>query len=68
MASDSNENEPYMSADEAANYLGIARQTVYNKCSRSELPHYKRDGLLRFKRSELDEWMRGHPKPTEEVA
>lgn len=62
MPNDSNEVEPYITAEEAAEYLGLSRQTIYNKCSLGQLPHYKSpSGLLRFRRSELDEWMRGQP-------
>lgn len=63
----SNEAEPYITAKQAALHLGLSRQTVYNKCSLGELPHYKANGLLRFKRSELDEWMRSQPSPAEKV-
>lgn len=66
MPESSNEIEPYINAEQAAEYLGIKRQSVYNKVAAGELPHYKRDGLLRFKRSELDAWLRGQPAPGEE--
>lgn len=43
--------------EEAMLYTGLCRQTLYRlTCSRS-IPHYKVGGTLRFKRSELDEWM-----------
>jgi predicted DNA-binding transcriptional regulator AlpA len=35
---------------------GLARSTLYNKCSRDEIPHHKK-GKLYFSKKELQEWM-----------
>lgn len=48
----------YMSIDEAAAYLGMAKTSLYNKCCRKQIPHYKpAGGKLYFLRSELDAWI-----------
>lgn len=47
-----------MSIDEAAAYLGVAKTSLYNKCYRRQIPHYKpAGGKLYFLRSELDAWI-----------
>ena len=43
--------------DEAVFYTGFSRNTLYRFTSKKEIPHYKVNGSLRFKRSELAEWM-----------
>ena len=56
--------EGFITASEAAEYLGYSLQTIYNKVHRNEIPHYKRGRTLRFRRSELDAWLRGEPAPS----
>ena len=49
------ESKTFMSIDEAAEYLGVAKTSLYNKCYRKQIPHYKPSGgKLYFLRSELD--------------
>lgn len=43
--------------DEAITYTGCARSTLYRLTSAKEIPHYKLGQSLRFKKSELDEWL-----------
>lgn len=43
--------------DEAVTYTGCARSTLYRLTSAKEIPHYKLGQALRFKKSELDEWL-----------
>lgn len=48
----------FMNFDEAAEYLGVAKTSLYNKCYRKQIPHYKPSGgKLYFLRSELDAWI-----------
>lgn len=42
---------------EAITYTGCARSTLYRLTSAKEIPHYKLGQALRFKKSELDEWL-----------
>jgi excisionase family DNA binding protein len=46
----------WMRSAEAADYLGLSRSALYDRVSRKALPHYKVDGILLFKRDELDAW------------
>lgn len=43
--------------EEAITYTGCARSTLYRLTSKKEIPHYKVGQALRFKKSELDEWL-----------
>jgi predicted DNA-binding transcriptional regulator AlpA len=36
---------------------GYSRATVYSKTSRNEIPHFKRDGKLYFRHSEILAWL-----------
>ena len=47
----------WMRSSEAAQYLGWSRSALHNRVSRSAMPHYKVDGILLFRRDELDGWL-----------
>ena len=51
-----------MSVEEAANYLHLAKSTVYKMTSRSEIPHFKSRGgkRLSFLKPDLDQWLLAH--------
>ena len=49
--------DPLFKIQEAAQYLRMARQTLYNLVHRKEIPFLKAGGSLRFRKSELDEWL-----------
>ena len=38
-------------------YLGWPRERIYKRLH--DLPHYREEGRLMFKRSELDAWIEG---------
>lgn len=47
-------SEPeFLTVKQAAELLSLSKQTVYQKCSRRELPHIKTGKHLLFERSEL---------------
>ena len=46
-----------LTADEAAIYTGYSIKGIYTLTSNKQIPHYKRNGKLYFKKTELDEWM-----------
>jgi len=50
-------NERWLSVDEVAAYLGIKRFTVYKWVKRSSLPVRKIGRLLKFRKSEIDDWV-----------
>jgi excisionase family DNA binding protein len=47
----------YMDIEELAEYLGMKKSTLYAKVASKQIPHYKIDRLVRFKKSEIDHWM-----------
>ena len=52
-------NDNYISIDEAAKYLGIKTVTLRNWIKRdASIPAHKIGKLWKFKRSELDEWVK----------
>lgn len=54
--------------EEAITYTGCARSTLYRLTSAKEIPHYKLGQALRFKKSELDEWLtRNKVSTTKEI-
>ena len=48
----------WLSVDEIATYLGIKRDTVYSWISSKDLPAHRVGRLWKFKREEVDEWVR----------
>ncbi len=44
-------------ADEAAQLLHIAKQTLYTLTSKRKIPFYKQGKKVLFKRSELEQWL-----------
>ena len=50
--------DPWVSVDDVANHLGVAKDTVYRWIERRELPAHKVGRLWKFKLSEVDDWVR----------
>lgn len=51
-------SDRWLSVDEIAEYLGIKRDTVYKWIDRKKMPAHKVGSLWKFKRDEIDEWVR----------
>lgn len=41
----------------AIEVTGLAKQTIYAKCSKNEIPYFKRGGKLYFNREKLTMWL-----------
>jgi len=50
-------DDRWLSVDEVAEYLGIKRFTVYKWVQRLDLPARKIGRLLKFRKSEIDDWV-----------
>ncbi len=50
--------EPWVSIDDVARHLDIARETVYRWIETKGLPAHKVGRLWKFKLDEIDEWVR----------
>lgn len=46
-----------LTAEEAALYTGYTLKGIYEFTSQKKIPHYKKNGRLYFKKTELDEWL-----------
>ncbi len=58
--------ERFLSIDEAASYLNLARQTVYGLTSKRLIPFLKKGKKLYFIESELKNWLLSGRKDTKE--
>jgi excisionase family DNA binding protein len=56
----------WLSVDEIAIYLGIKRDTVYKWIDRRNLPAHKTGRLWKFRRNEVDDWVRSENASPEE--
>jgi excisionase family DNA binding protein len=50
--------EPWVSVEDVARHLGVARDSVYRWIERRGLPAHKIGRLWKFRISEVDEWVR----------
>jgi excisionase family DNA binding protein len=53
----------WLSVEEIAAYLGINQDTVYKWITRKQLPAHKVGRLWRFRREEVDAWVRHNDNP-----
>lgn len=61
-------NRKWLSVSQAAEYLGIAKQTLYQWCSEKKIPHKKIGSKTFFDADELDAWIgKRSVKPISEV-
>ena len=58
----------WLSVDDVAEYLGIKRFTVYKWVERLGLPARKIGRLLKFRKSEIDDWMEKQDKKKKKKA
>jgi len=60
-------DERWLSVDDVTEYLGIKRFTVYKWVKRLGLPAHKIGRLLKFRKSEIDEWVKSHDREIPQV-
>ncbi|RYH14207.1 MAG: DNA-binding protein [Alphaproteobacteria bacterium] len=51
-------SEPWVSVEDVAKHLGVAKDSVYRWIERRNLPAHKIGRLWKFKLSAVDEWVR----------
>lgn len=62
-------NDRWLSVEEIAAYLGIKPTTVYKWIDRRHMPSYKVGRLWKFRKEEVDEWVRtGGANDTDRVS
>lgn len=52
------EQQVYMNAEEAAKFLHLKLNTIYDKTCKKEIPHIKKGGKLLFLRNDLEQWLK----------
>ena len=52
-----NVEEKTMDIIELANYIKVAKTSIYGLTNQKKIPHYKLGKKLYFKKSEIDEWI-----------
>src|SRR4051812_16485594 len=57
--------EPWVSVEDVAKHLGVARESVYRWIDGRRLPAHKIGRLWKFRLSEIDDWVRGDIRPDE---
>jgi excisionase family DNA binding protein len=55
--------ERWVGAEDVAAHLGVAKDSIYRWIEKRGLPAHRVGRLLRFKLSEIDEWVRRDSKP-----
>ena len=55
-----------LNANEAALFLGISTGRLYHLTAERAIPHYKKNGSLSFRKSELEDWLLGERVDTKE--
>ena len=51
-------NETWIGIEEAAEYMDVTKDTVRNWIKRTDIPAHKIGKLWKFKKSELDAWIK----------
>lgn len=58
---------PWMSVDQAADYVGIPKQSLYKLTAAKAIPHAKPGNRLLFNREDLDAWVEQHREGSSSV-
>ena len=54
----------FLDVNEAAEFLGIAKATLYGKCCKLLIPHFKKGKKLYFDKAELLDWLKSGKRKT----
>ena len=61
--------EKFLNVSEAADFLGLAKQTIYGLICRQQIPYMKRQKRVYFSKAELIQWLESGRRLTrEEIA
>jgi hypothetical protein len=52
------QNSSFMDVNQAAEFLDIAKATLYGKCCNLLIPHFKKGKKLYFDKAELLDWLK----------
>lgn len=51
------QQEPFIDVVDLANFLKVKKRTAYHIVATLNIPHYRVGRLIRFKLSEVEDWM-----------
>ncbi|MFC1674529.1 helix-turn-helix domain-containing protein [Candidatus Omnitrophota bacterium] len=54
--------DAWMTLEEVAQYLKVSKDSIYRLAQKGEMPASKIGNLWRFKKEEIDEWMKNTTK------
>lgn len=54
------QQEPFIDVVDLANFLKVKKQTAYHIVATLNIPYYKVSRLIRFKLSEVEDWMKSN--------
>jgi len=57
----------FLNVKGVSEYLALKKSTVYSLVEEKKIPHYRINRQIRFKKSEIDEWMEEHKEPAVDV-
>jgi excisionase family DNA binding protein len=57
--------DTFFTVKELSEYLNVKGKTIYSWVSKGVIPFYRIQGVLRFKKSEIDLWLRTRCKSVE---
>ena len=56
----------FMNVTQVAEYLSLAKPTIYSLVCKMEIPNYKQGKRLYFKKADIDEWLSKSRRKTRE--
>ncbi len=57
--------DTFLTVKELSKYLNIKGKTIYSWVSKTVIPFYRMQGVLRFKKGEIDIWLKSKCKSIE---
>ncbi len=61
---ESEQTTNFLDFNQTAEFLGIAKATLYGKCSNLLIPHFKKGKKLYFDKAELLDWLKSGKRKT----
>jgi len=63
-STDKSQSNTFLDVNQAAAFIGIAKATLYGKCSDQSIPHFKKGKKLYFDEKELITWLKSGKRNT----
>jgi excisionase family DNA binding protein len=57
----------FFTINELSKYISVKPKTLYSWVSKKVIPFYRLQGVLRFKKCEIDQWLNGKCKAIEDA-